>query len=159
MTAPRKEAIESEVRRRLAEALTGQGVGFSRVSLEVLYLLPPEFVEAYVKLFYSAFKDGAAMNVGDPHAEPVKVRRSGVKAGAGVAKTGRRYRDHWHIRDEGAFERKQRIDKELRKMVGRMLSGSGDDGRERSRCGGCGRWVERKWRYCAWCGEGVNGAG
>lgn len=153
----RDESIEHAVRIRLAEALTAQGVGYHRVSLEILYLLPPEFVDAYTQLFYRAFRDDASIRVGDPDAAQVKDNRQGQKRGSGKAvPQGKKYRQHWQIGDEKAFARKQLIDRELRALVRKMAGGEKYEDRARRRCKGCGRWVEMKWDYCAYCGSNLK---
>lgn len=48
------DAIEREVQKRLTERLVSGGVDQGRISLEVLYFLPPDFVRAYRRLFDSA---------------------------------------------------------------------------------------------------------
>lgn len=148
----RREHLEHEVRRRVAEALTQQGVGYNRVALEVLYLLPPEFVQAYVQLFYSAFREDTRIRAGSKNAKPIR-RREGVR---GPAKPVKKYREHWQIEDEQAFSRKKRIDRQLRKLIPQMYMDT--DNRHRARCGGCGRWVEERWMYCAWCGGNTRAA-
>lgn len=152
----RDESIEHQVRVRLAEALVSQGVGFHRIALEVLYLLPPEFVDAYTRLFYQAFRDDAAINVGDPNAAQVKDNRQGQKRGSGKAAAGRKYRQHWQIGNEKAFARKQQIDKELRALVRRIDNREDYQDKARRRCSGCGRWVELKWSYCAYCAHDLR---
>ena len=147
----RQEHIEHIVRQRLAEALSNAGVGYNRISLEVLYLLPPQFLEAYVELYLRALKDASGGGFGDENAIPVK-RTKQYQIGVASNNSGKKYREHWQIRDEEAFARKKRIDRKLLKLTGEMRTGTKDQEEEKARCDGCGRWVSVRWRYCAWCG-------
>lgn len=143
----REDHIEHEVRKRLAEALSQQGMGQARISIEVLYMLPPDFIDAYSELYNRALRLDIAVSAGDPDSIPVKQGRAHQ---IGPAVQGKKYREHWQIADEQAFARKRKVDRELRRLVGKMRRGDWEKGK--ARCGGCGRWVELRWAYCAYCG-------
>lgn len=120
-------AIENEVRRRLADALAAAGVGQGRVSLEILYMLPPEFVRAYTRLFDQALKEELASGGGGDRDENVRkaikgkprLKARGKERGwsQGARAGGRRYKNHWVVRDEHAFKVKASIDRKLQRMV------------------------------------------
>lgn len=148
----RQEHIEHEVRKRLAESLSNAGVGFDRISLEVLYLLPPQFLDAYVDLYMRALKDASSGGFGDENAIPVKKTKRN-QIGPASNNSGKKYREHWQIRDDEAFARKRKVDRKLLKLVGEMRTGESAEEKERRRCNGCGRWMQANWRYCAWCGR------
>lgn len=150
----RREHIEQRVRARLAEVMSSAGVDHSRISLEVLYLLPPEFLDAYIELYHRAFKDSSS-SIGNPDAISVKkTKGSQIRP----AVQGKRYKNYWQIRDEKAFTQKQRVDRKLRALIKEIRTGEAGKGAYRARCkggstGGCGRYVEEKWSYCGWCGN------
>jgi hypothetical protein len=149
---------EEKLRARVAEALASAGVGHGRVSVEVLYMLPDEFVQSYVRLFLRALREDvsgggmagegkASGRAGD------RMQRKGKPVGKrkipGVG-GGRRYRTHWVVRDEKALERKRKIDRRLRRIAAEMSKRKVED----EKCGGCGRFIERDYLHCPWCGQG-----
>ena len=109
-----------DYRHRLAELLSSAGVGYSQVSLEVLYMLPREFLEKYVELWYMALgptvKSSMSGNQRDGDLGKAKndTRSKGVVPGAGAGGGGKRTRGAFSIADEIAFQLKDRIDKRLR---------------------------------------------
>lgn len=166
--------IEVEVRKRVAQVLSSAGVDSDRVALEVLFLLPPEFVLAYQELYAKALELPGAVKAGDPNSQMVQ-RTSDDQLP--LAKRGKKYHSHWLVKDERALRRKQQIDHQLRQLAGKATKGFGEP---RARCngpsrsassssnsrgsasspndggiegpGGCGRWVKKDWSWCAWCG-------
>lgn len=166
-----RSQIELEVQRRLTEALVAAGVSHGRISLEVLYMLPPEFVEAYTRLFWQAFQEplresgsGKGPNGGNTKKKvPSTVVSSGVMSAANNG--GKRFRTYWTIRNEDAFNRKKAIDRALKRLARKVDMGPGgkaganeDDDAGRP-CSGCGldlRPLESasgtRFRYCPHCG-------
>lgn len=134
-------AIEREVQRRLVDAMVSAGVPQGRISLEVLYFLPTDFVRAYRKLHEAALLETVAgAGGGDPGRSPAKGRTvgEGLKARAG----GRRYRTWWSIRSERAFRLKGSVDRKLLRLAKEIdreladLRRKGDgDGEPESRAG------------------------
>lgn len=155
MARTTEDIIEEEVRRRLAERYASAGVEQGRVSLEVLYLLPPEFVREYVRLFHQALSEdlsggggGMGKDEGQIKAKAgVRRRHKRVPAteeqmeegkagpdGETVAVEGtdrgaqagqKRYKTHWVIRDEKALKAKSSVDRKLIRIVEGMRR---DDG-------------------------------
>lgn len=160
MVSKREEHIEHQVRKRLAEALGSAGVDFNRISLEVLYLLPPQFLDAYIELYLRALKDESSGGIADENTLlGVGKKTKRYQIGPATNNSGKKYRDHWQIRDDAAFALKKRIDRKLLKLVAEMRTGKGADEGERARCGECGRWMQSSWRYCGWCGTKPRKAG
>lgn len=150
---------DGRVRARLAEVLSSAGLNADRVALEVLYMLPAEFVRGYTDLFHRALTTGeeGRGSRDDQKAELGKARGKGAKAGKKAT------RGAFFIRSEKALGEKERIDRALRKLARQMRdAGNAATGKETVlRCGegveqteaGCGRWVENTWRYCPHCGK------
>lgn len=139
---------EREVRRRVAEILSSAGVPSSQIALHSLFLLPPDFLDAYMALFHRALKvDGDNSTQGDKgrvgpdgkmlgsveKARGIRVSRmsegktlggmSGAKSGGGGKGRGKT----WTVADEKALARKERIDKSLRKITREIRKGLDDD--------------------------------
>lgn len=118
--------IENEVRRRLSDALASAGVANGRISLEVLFMLPPDFVRAYTKLFDAALREDIVRPGGSgPGVRDENIRkavkgtlrtRKPFRAGA-RSEGGKRYKLHWIVRDEHAFKVKASIDRKLARLV------------------------------------------
>jgi hypothetical protein len=168
--------VEDEVRVRLAEMLGSAGVPSSQISLQVLYLLPPDFVDAYQALFHKALKGADVGGVGGDGREALEKASGRRKAKTAEGKTlgqmrgargGRAHKRAWTVADEQALGKKQLIDKKLRKLareirgllaaeMGEKLEvdglGLGED--KIARCSGkrCGKFVEGSWKYCPFCG-------
>jgi hypothetical protein len=155
-----RDAIELEVQRRLADYLASAGVPQGRISLEVLYMLPPDFVRAYRRLFDAALLEGVVGSGGaDAGRMPAKkgkeqgLRTRGVTpdsrgktsegesrgSSAGARSDGKRYRTHWSIRDEKWFRVKGSVDRKLKRLAREMeLEEGKSSGRGDQSCGACG---------------------
>jgi hypothetical protein len=174
--------IESEVRRRLTEAAASAGVPHARASLEVLYLLPDGFLDAYTALFDAALKlpgspTGGTIQQGElgkansndalPGTHKGLRVNSGVEGGGDAPHlgggAGKKGPGGWAVKSLLALEVKTRMDKRLRSMardMRRELAGVEDDGRDddgRQRravlqCSGCGRIAQPDWGWCPNCG-------
>lgn len=154
-----------DLRDRLADVLASGGMGMNQVSQEVLYLLPDEFIEEYVQLFWTALAGDVTVRGRNPDEEVARVpgKYKDTRVYGGVKK----YKKHWLIKDWRAFEFKKRIDKKL-VSIGREMKAKRElieDGRVSEvvevRCDGCGRFWSKGWRYCPWCGHShrVQGRG
>lgn len=135
------DRFEREARRRYADLLSSAGVDEGRVSLEVLYLLPPEFVRGYQQLFHDALKEypsgrGSAdvdgRMISKVKNDDVASRRSHI-----AGSSGKRHQNHWTIRSEAALSVKGKLDKQLRRAIARALGELSDlrraDSEERAR--------------------------
>lgn len=164
--------LDARLRRRLAEVLSDAGVGGGRVAIEVLYLLPPEFVRGYTDLFHRALdaSDGGMGGRNDAKAALGKAVGKRTEAGPGSAKRSGKNRGVFPVRNDKALGEKDRIDRALRKLARSMRDGGGADTGKMlvSRCGedprtgevdeaggvgSCGKWVETGWRFCPNCGR------
>lgn len=171
---------DQEIRKARAEAASSAGVGYGRASLEVLYLLPEQFLDAYVKLFHKALKEDSSSPLGGQQRKAELGRATG-KGGSELAKRrlakaqkGATLGGYFTVKDERAFAEKRRIDKRLRALAREIgvpkeerdkknirhrvrckdEEGVETNGREEDKTnGGCGRWIEREWWYCPWCGD------
>lgn len=149
---------DKKLRARLAEVLSSAGVDDKRVAVEVLYLLPEEFVRGYTDLFHRALATGedGTGEKNDAKAELGKARGKAARNTLGGT------RGVWQIRNDRALGEKQRIDRQLRKLARQMRDGANaGTGKEQvARCGeflaeektGCGKWVEKGWKFCPACG-------
>jgi hypothetical protein len=151
---------ENKLRLRLAEVLSSAGVDEGRVALEVLYLLPQEFVRGYTDLFHRALRAGDEGMGGRNDAKAELGRSLGREKAGGKTPKKAGGRGPFAVRDEKALGEKQRIDRQLRKLARSMRDGgAAGTGKEQvSRCGedsdkeGCGKWVESGWNWCPYCG-------
>lgn len=134
---------------------------------EVLRMMPGEFVRAYEELsaralvtlssrdYTQALEQGGGQK-GKGNAGRTHGQHSEAKGG------GKRYTlSKDSIRDEKAFEIKQRVDRKLKRVVHDELR---RDLRERVMesnetrtlgCRGCGKFIGPGWKFCAWCGGGL----
>jgi hypothetical protein len=148
--------VDRQVERRLAEVMSSAGVNFNRVAIEILYMLPPVFVEAYGETFTRALgsADSGAQARGKGQERTADLARAKVKKTGGQ---GKRYKQIYVIKDERALETKLKADKRLRALardMRLMLKGEEDAG-SKARCGGCSGFVSSDWRFCPACGHGL----
>lgn len=174
VTRTQEDVIEDEVKRRLAGALAEDGsggVGRGRISLEVLYMLPTEFLRQYTELFDRALKEGVegaggagtgnidGGRVTDEKATSARNRAAGKRAGAGNRTDGRggakgggkRYKTHWQIKDERALEVKALVDRRLKALIAEVWRafGAAEKGGKMVPAEGNGNKVT-----CGVCGRG-----
>ncbi|MGX9924135.1 hypothetical protein ACWIG4_30275 [Streptomyces sp. NPDC002248] len=162
--------LDDRLRTRLAEIRAAAGVPHAQVSLEVLYFLPKEFLDAYATLFSRALKsDGGESARGQMASEQGELGKSPKTAVRGGGK--RRFKKSFTVLDEGALDLKGRMDKRLR-MLGREIvreidaaelsrrgvrNTEGEKGAKRvAQCEGCRSFVAVGWRFCSWCGKAVS---
>src|SRR4051812_9240729 len=96
-----QDAIEAQVRLRYSDLLASAGVDASRVALEVLYLLPPEFVRMYIELFDKSLS-WSPQSAGGGGKDEGRVKASGksrkdmgmhTREMPGAKASGKRYRE------------------------------------------------------------------
>lgn len=155
-------AEDYKVRARLAEVLSSAGVHENRVALEILYLLPKDFVAAYTELFHNALSMGdegkgaeVERKVQLGRAEGKRVTRASGDSMGGARKAKKKAPRGWAVKSTLALQRKEAVDRKLRKLAREVMSG--EDKIARVRCGegsgsGCGKWLEDGWSFCPGCG-------
>jgi hypothetical protein len=162
-------AIEREVQRRLAEILASAGVDQGRVSLEVLYMLPPEFVRTYTYLFDKALREAIQTPQGTPNPslkKPSKSLRPNKTLGGpnhrGAAGGQKKYREHWVIRDEDALKLKASTDRKLRRVAQEIRGALGSE-RPEILCSRCNTNLQAYLdvsqgglRFCPSCGSDLR---
>lgn len=158
------ENVEDKLRSRLAEIRAAAGVPHAQISLEVLYYLPPRFLNAYADLFSRAVvADGGMGGRGESQAAAGELgKASAVKDGSGptVQAGGKRFKKSFVVIDERCLDLKQTIDKRLR-MLGKeiegLVAGVEDDVLKlKTRCGSCGGYTQPNWIFCSKCGTRIQ---
>lgn len=166
MAKTHDDRVEEEVRRRLTNAAAAAGVDRGRIELEIVWMLPPEFIRMYRDLFGRALADpispqsdggkdeGRIKAAGKP-ADAMKARSMGGAAGG-----GKRYvNGAWPIRDERALDLKIRLDRKILAAVreswdtlvqSKTLLGASRTGNETvpRRCTECGLFQRNEWLRC-----------
>lgn len=151
------DPLDDKVRARLTEILASAGVPHSRISLEVLYFLPKDFLNAYEQMFTRAVKaDGgeSARNTSQQQAGDL-----GRAKGDSRASRGKRYKRTFVVLDNRALELKTRMDKRLRMMARDISNGllgvedNAQGGAGGGNCPGCGRFMQMTWNFCPGCGD------
>jgi hypothetical protein len=165
-----EDAIEREVQRRLTERAAAAGLAASRISLEVLFLLPPEFVRAYTTLFDRSLKESVVGGGTKDQAVTKKISKQPRLSPRSKTRivpsgnTGRRYREFWTVRDERAFKYKGQIDRRLRRLSRDISLTLHPDSRESLThdCSKCGidlvphMELGYKIKFCPRCGMGIG---
>lgn len=146
-----EDQVEREVRKRLAETMSSAGVNQGRISMEVLYWLPENFARLYMQMVDKALKmdDGVGSSMGGQSGDegqikarvgtgPAKGKQVGGlftrESGAHARGTGKRYRQHWLVKDEAAFKLKGQIDRKLQELAALIAQGGGGKmGKEREK--------------------------
>jgi hypothetical protein len=147
-------------KRKLADALADAGVGSRRVAIELLYLLPDSFVAAYEQLFHETFSlgDEGKGQANERQADLGRAKGSGAGSGSGSRKGS-----VFPVKNEKKLDQKAWVDRKLREIARKISSGEvEDEGRykcgqrtsqARRSAGGCGKWNEKNWIYCPYCGH------
>jgi len=166
------DAIEREVRRRVSDYMASAGVPYGRIAVEILYMLPPDFVRAYRKVWDRALRPdvvssgGAGGGGGIEKAKNSKNERS-RQSWANGARHGKGYANHWVVKDEEAMKLKGSADRklgrlasELEEMLGKPKARAGE---LQVQCASCDttlaelqRGVRWKLRFCPRCGSGLG---
>jgi hypothetical protein len=162
---------------RFTAMMSSAGVPVHRMALEILYMLPRDFIDAYAELFTRALAgdDGGAGGRGEAARQTADLGRAARKTSGGQ---GKKYKKYWTVRNDAALELKDKIDKRLR-AIGRELRMRMDEadvfGRQLEKadrglgsvtedlarvmnghqCGNCGRFLSRGWKFCANCGARI----
>jgi hypothetical protein len=161
-----EDRLEEELRRRSTSAAASAGLDRGRMEMEVLFLLPSEFVRMYRELFDRAFADPIRpTSDGGKDEGRVKAKAKGdpvrhVSAN-GAKSTSKRFREGtWPIRDEQALAAKQKLDRKLvRAAESAATEAIGAAAHERAsvpagstgstrQCGDCGAFQSAKWVRC-----------
>lgn len=123
------DALDREVRRRVADLLASAGVDQGRISQEILWMLPPELVRTYRELWRRALRPDVQSSLqGSDPAGASKARnlpdsrtggrtRQGWAAGAS---RGKRYATHWVVADERLLKIKSSADRKLRRIAAQL---------------------------------------
>ena len=158
-----EDVIEDEVRRRITSIASAAGLSRGRVELEVLFLLPTEFVRMYRELFDMALSD-PVNPIGDGGKDEGRVKARGTardpmkaRSMSGAAGGGKRFvAGAWPVRSEKALEEKRRLDKKLIRVVDQALSDARASGvrapgpttNGNPQCSSCGRIQSPNWVRC-----------
>jgi hypothetical protein len=163
-----EDRIEEAVRQRLTNAAAAAGVDRGRIELEIVWMLPPEFIRMYRDLFSRALADPVSPQ-SDGGKDKGRIRASGKPGDAmkarsmGGAAGGKRFvKGAWPIRDERALEMKNRLDRKilaaLRETLDTLVlsegmrASSSGSGSVLIRCGDCGRFLKTDWARCPYHG-------
>lgn len=158
---------DDRVRIRIAEIMSGAGLGYNQIALEVLYMLPREFINRYIELFGEAYGpvvrapgDGMARD-GQLGKAATQTRLKGIRVGAGAGGGGKRIARVFGMRNEDAFRLKERVDKRLRGISrdireelltindrGVREVGVSEEGVVVMQCKKCGRIMTRGFKFC-----------
>lgn len=154
------DKVAEEVNKRLTLAASAAGVDRGRVEIEILFLLPPEFVRQYKELFDRALADPIKPTT-DGGKDEGRVRASGRTGDGlhvrtmGAAGGGKRFvAGSWPIRDERAVELKRRLDRQIIGQVRDALAllSIGAAGVEEQppppQCTTCGLFQKPEWVRC-----------
>lgn len=153
-----EDHIQDEVRRRIVAYHAAAGVPRQNIALEVLFLLPPEFVRAYQELFWQAVSDPISPQ-GDGGKDEGRIKAKGTSRdpmrarSMGGAAPGKRYiQSNWPVRDPRAADAKSKLDRSLVRSVTRVLSElrgtQVDEQVKQRRCGECGQFLKAEWLRC-----------
>lgn len=164
-----EDIIEGQVRRRLADALQSRGWAQDQIALEVLYWLPPVFLNWYRDTYMKSLnlvastqaKSGAGQGTtGDEAAVKAKVagKYKGKRVGAGVGGAGKRWVEPPRvIKDEKLGEVLGRVNRLLERIgesqgrlgeqVGRIVKRD-IAGRRRRVCDECGKFMKDEFLRC-----------
>jgi hypothetical protein len=155
-----EDRVTEEVNKRLTLAASAAGVDRGRIEIEVLFLLPPEFVRQYKELFDRALAD-PIRPTSDGGKDEGRIRASGHTSDGlhvrtmGTAGGGKRFvAGSWPIRDEKALELKKKLDRQIIGLVRDSLElvsmRAGDLVRTElpPRCESCGLFQKPEWVRC-----------
>jgi hypothetical protein len=169
-------ADEDRLRIRMAELMSSGGLGYNQISQEILYLLPRDFIDAYIHVWEMALGPagggdarGAQLardaNLGKHKTE---TAYKGKRIGAGGGGQAKRFKKFFVIRDDKALQLKGRMDRRLRNMAREMMlyidgsrltadgEGSGEGGGRAIQCSKCGKIMVEGYRFCPYDGSLIN---
>lgn len=155
-----EDRVAEEVNKRLTLAASSAGVDRGRIEIEVLFLLPPEFVRQYKELFDRALADPIKPTA-DGGKDEGRIKATGRTGDGlhvrtmGAAGGGKRFvAGSWPVRDERALELKRRLDRQLVGLVRDSLElvsmRAGDLERQPPppQCATCGLFQKPEWVRC-----------
>ena len=154
------DRVAEEVNKRLTLAASAAGVDRGRIEIEILFLLPPEFVRQYKELFDRALAD-PVKPTSDGGKDEGRIRASG-RTGDGLhvrtmsaAGGGKRFvAGTWPIRNEQALELKRKLDRQIIALVRdalelvSMRAGDLEKQKPPSQCASCGLFQKPEWVRC-----------
>jgi hypothetical protein len=159
-----RDKVDDEIRRRMSNIAAAAGVSRGRIELEVLFLLPPEFVREYSRLFRAALDDPVTSGDGGKDEGRIKAKGTArdemkTRSMSGAKTGGKRFvAGHWPVRSEKAIDAKRKLDKRLVRSVEDALVEAGltgaasvrkfTDGTAAARCDQCGRFLRDDWIRC-----------
>jgi hypothetical protein len=160
MARTAEDSREDDARRRYADFLRSAGVDEGRVALEVLYLLPVEFVRAYRELYELCFSSDSGSARDNVKASGVGRSPMNTRSMSGAAGNGKKYyKGSWIIRSERALDEKRKLDRKLIRSGAAALGAARDsedlvpDDRRGSdsavrTCEECGKILSPAWIRC-----------
>ena len=147
-------------RRDVVKDLHSSGGMNGRVAAnELMHMLPPAFVSAYERLFWTALSTGS--EGGQPDREPLGKAKgnSGTVLGSEnrlqASGTGKRFKNTgFLVKSEKALARKVWVDQKLQDLVSDIEASLRGESLKTRQCKGvsCRRMLDRKWSYCPSCG-------
>lgn len=161
----------------LRELAESGGLPSAQLGLEILYLLPDDFVKGYQEIFHAAMQGGRGEAIsgrggGIEKSGGAKGIVLGSEVGAQASGTGKRWRSRTSegVGSEKALDVKQSVDTELRLIMDqaqRALRSKADKGKLPAQCRGslegrngvmkkCRRFLRPGWNYCPSCGTGKD---
>jgi len=159
--------IDRKVRDRLTEIFAAAGMKSNRAALELLYLLPPDFISAYEAVFEKALKlDGSSATGALKDAAELGKAKGGTSATVGKKTqlsggAGKKYKLYWVVKNDSALELKHALDKKLRRLARELradlsdseVMAAGGKVAGKCRCDRCGMIMSRDWNFCPGCGQ------
>jgi hypothetical protein len=159
----------------MAEIAAAAGIDHGRLSIEVLFLLPPQFVREYQWLFDQAL-DSPVRPQSDGGKDEGRVKAKGkprddlrARSMGGAKKSKRSVSGYWPIRDEEAMKVKGKLDRrlvrattqavdDLRAIRAARVENPTEPTRSsvtgQPQCAACGRFLREEWVRCPWHHEG-----
>ena len=170
MSKKTEDHINDEVRRRLADYMASAGVPRGNIALEVLYLLPSEFVRAYTDLFWQAVGDPISPQ-GDGGKDEGRIKAKGISSSPmntrkmrAAQSGGKRFVQRvWPVKNEAAMDAKLKLDRLLVRSVEKAHQSLRGVGQDRSgpeevdervkACRSCGQYQNKSWLRCPFHSE------
>jgi hypothetical protein len=155
-----EDKIQDEVRRRMTDLASSAGVDRGRIAIEVLFLLPTDFVRQYIELFDKALGDPISPAT-DGGRDEGRIKARGIPKDAlkarsmgGAQAGGKKFvAGRWPIRSELALAAKQRLDRSISRFIEVTMAdlaraGAGAPGLVENGCLECGRGFAGGWVRC-----------
>jgi hypothetical protein len=158
----------------MAEIAAAAGIDHGRLSIEVLFLLPPQFVRQYQWLFDQAL-DSPVRPQSDGGKDEGRVKAKGkprddlkARSMGGAKKSKRSVSGYWPIRDEEAVKIKGLLDRRIVRAVNQAVEDlklvragahknstapTGSSVTGVPRCPRCGKFLKEDWVRCPWHGD------